>query len=74
MKILNLRNFNTLIAVICFTQYTTAQSKTDTEEWIKTTIEDVEYRYNKYHNYEIHFDNGNLIIKQPWLTNNVFET
>lgn len=74
MKIFSPRNFTTLIAILCFTQYSIAQSKTDTEGWIKTTIEDVEYRYNKYHNYEIYFDNGNLIIKQPWLSDNLFES
>ena len=55
-------------------QCSIAQSKTDTEGWIKTTVEDVEYRYNNYHNYEISFSNGNMIIKQPWLSSNIFES
>lgn len=66
-----------IIAIISFmviTQNVVAQSKKDSEEWIKSTIEDVEYRYNTYHNYEIYFNNGNLIIKQPWLSKNLYES
>lgn len=74
MKIFSTRNFTALIAILFFTQNTIAQSKKDTEEWIKTTIEDVEYGYNNYHSYEIYFNNGNLIIKQPWLSNNLYES
>ena len=68
MKIFNLRHFIALIAILCFAQYSFAQSKTATEEWIRTTIEDPEYRYNQHHNYEIDFNNGNLIIKSPFLS------
>jgi hypothetical protein len=68
MKIFNLRNFITLTAIICFAQYSYAQSKTDTEEWIKSIIEDPEYRYNQYHYYQIGFNKGNLIIKSPFLS------
>lgn len=74
MKLFDRKNLLALIAVLCFTQYSIAQSKTDTEEWIKTTIQDVEYRYNNYHNYEVYFNNGNLIIKQPWLSDNLYES
>jgi hypothetical protein len=70
MKIFNLRNFIALIVILSFAQYSFAQSKTATEEWIKTTIEDPEYRFNQYHNYEIDFNNGNLIIKSPFLSHN----
>lgn len=68
MKIFNLRKFIALVAILCFAQNSFAQSKTSTEEWIQTTIEDPEYRYNQHHNYEIDFNNGNLIIKSPFLS------
>lgn len=74
MKIINIKKIIALITILFLTQQSIAQSKSDTEEWIKTTIEDVEYRYNNYHNYEIYFNDGNLIIKQPWLSNVLYES
>ena len=64
----------TLIIILCFSQFSFGQSKKETEEWIKTIIEDVKYRFNSYHNYEITFSNGNLIIKQPFLSKYLFES
>jgi hypothetical protein len=74
MKIFRVKTFSAVIAILCFTQVSLAQSKTDTENWIKTIIEDAEYRYNNYHNYEVNFDNGNMIIKQPWLSENLYQS
>lgn len=47
---------------ICF-----AQSKSETENWLISIIEDPEYKYNAYHSYGISFANGNMIIVSPWL-------
>ncbi len=76
MKILITRKFLVVLALLLFlfTEYSTAQTKTETEEWIKEIIEDPEYMYNKYHTYQIYFDKGNMIIKQPWLQDNLYES
>ncbi|MBS7787645.1 hypothetical protein KIH23_10080 [Flavobacterium sp. CYK-55] len=63
-----------IISFIFTTPNIIAQSKKDSEEWIKSIIEDVEYRFNAYHNYEVYFSNGNLIIEQPWLSKNLYES
>ncbi len=44
-----------------------AQSKQETEEWIKDKIEAYNYRDGKYnfHEYEIIFDKGNMLVLHP---------
>ena len=58
-----------LLAIILITdsKVSFAQSKSETENWLISIIEDPEYRYNKYHNYIISFDNGNMTIESPFL-------
>lgn len=64
----------TLLLVFIFGTYIcVAQSKSETESWISSIIEDVEYKYNVYHSYYISFENGNMIIKSPWLQNKLYE-
>ncbi len=49
------------------TKISVAQTKSETENWLISVIEDPEYRYNAYHSYAISFENGNMIIVSPWL-------
>ena len=58
----------TLILVFIFgTKNCFAQSKSETENWLISIIEDPEYKFNSYHSYSISFENGNMIIISPFL-------
>ncbi len=58
----------TLVLVFTLgTKICVAQSKSETENWLISIIEDPEYKYNAYHSYAISFENGNMIIISPWL-------
>ncbi len=50
-----------------------AQSKSETENWIISVVEDPEYRFNIYHVYSVSFSNGYMIIRSPSLQGNLTE-
>ena len=56
-----------VLVFILGTKISVAQSKSETENWLISVIEDPEYRFNKYHSYSISFENGNMIILSPFL-------
>lgn len=67
MKNKNLKIYLLFIILISYSKISVAQSKSETENWLISIIEDPEYRYNKYHNYSVNFDNGNMVIESPFL-------
>ncbi|PIV93237.1 MAG: hypothetical protein COW44_10585 [Flavobacteriaceae bacterium CG17_big_fil_post_rev_8_21_14_2_50_33_15] len=56
-----------ILVFILGTKINVAQSKSETENWLISIIEDPEYKYNAYHLYDISFENGNMIIVSPLL-------
>lgn len=66
-KMKNIIVYLLFFILIAYSKISVAQSKTDTENWLISIIEDPEYRYNKYHTYSVNFDNGNMVIESPFL-------
>lgn len=76
MKTLSTKVFLVTLSLFSFllTEPAIAQSKSDTEEWIESIIDDGQYRFNQYHLYDISFKNGDMIIQSSGIGDDIGES